>query len=86
MKAAVLVVALAAAQSCDRPPLPPPDGPGTCDTADQNLKKLGGCGFDTSRFLQDCRDTEKAEKTIGKRFPVGCLTVAKDCKEELSCK
>lgn len=85
MKAIFLVVALAA-QSCEGSKLPPPDGAGTCETADKHLKELGGCGFNTARFLGDCRDVEKAEKSIGKRFPVGCLTVAKDCQEELSCK
>jgi hypothetical protein len=85
VKAIFLVVALAA-QSCEHTNLPPPDGPGTCETAAEHLKSLGGCGFDTSKFLAQCHDAENAEKAIGKRFPVGCLTAAKDCKEEMTCK
>jgi hypothetical protein len=85
VKTLFLVVALAA-QSCEGSRLPPPDGPGTCETAAKRLTELGGCGFNASRFLADCHDAEKAEKSIGKRFPVGCLTAARDCKAEIECK
>jgi hypothetical protein len=82
----LFLVAALAAQSCEGSKLPPPDGAGTCETASKHLQELGGCGFDTAKFLGQCHDAENAEKSLGKRFPVGCLTAAKDCKEELACR
>lgn len=69
------------------PPLPPPeDVSGTCETAAENLRKLGGCGLDLARVQADCDDAVKADESVGLRFPVGCLTAAKDCAQARICE
>lgn len=68
------------------PPLPPPSGPGTCQTALATLTGLGGCGVNLDSFLPNCVSAQKAESGLGLRLDVACLTAAKSCQDEKSCR
>lgn len=86
MKALLAAALLSFGCGPQPPPLPPPDGPGDCRTAAENLRELGGCGLEPTRVEQDCRDAAQAEAEVGERFPVGCLTAAQSCAVAQSCK
>lgn len=82
-----LSIALALAGCTIVPPPAPPDVPGaTCETWCAHAAELGGCGLEADRCLQDCRDADKAERSIGRRQPLGCLTAARSCDEAMRCK
>ncbi len=84
MKAILLALLLA---GCVVTPVPvPPDGPGDCVAAGDNLTKLGGCGVDMSTFVADCRIEAANEAAIGAHLPTGCLSAAKTCPEALQCR
>lgn len=68
------------------PVVPPPDGPGTCETACQRLQELGGCGVRVDTCPEDCRAAREAEEGVGVRFPVGCLTAVSSCAEAERCQ
>jgi len=71
------------------PPLPPPDGAGDCSSACQNLESIDpgkGCGMPQPRCEKQCAGASKAEAKEGIRYPVGCLTAAKDCDEAGLCE
>ncbi len=69
------------------PPLPPSPGPGDCASAKANLSTLpDGCGVDLATFESNCRDAERAEKNLGIRFPVHCLSNAADCATARACE
>lgn len=86
----VFMFAAASAVACsagiDAPPLPPPSGPGDCNTACANLQALGGCGVEARRCIDDCRSVTDAEADIGIRYPAGCLTAATSCAEAEVCR
>jgi hypothetical protein len=85
MRFIVLALVLA---SCGPPPpaMPPPDGPGNCASATENLKKLGGCGEDMTTFESNCNDAANAEQSLGVRLPVGCLSNSTTCEETARCE
>jgi hypothetical protein len=68
------------------PPLPPADGPGTCESACANARALGGCGLDLTYCEADCHDASSAEATLRVRFPVDCMSAAKSCEEMRQCR
>jgi hypothetical protein len=69
-----------------RPPLPPPDGPGDCQTAHDNLARLGGCGVELDRFVADCQAATDAEASLGIRFPAGCISASETCDAAMQCR
>ena len=85
-----LIAILICACSSTQRPLPPPDGPGDCHTACENLRKIGGCGIvaeDASAACEDtCDEVSANESADGVRFPVGCLTNATTCAEAELCQ
>jgi hypothetical protein len=85
MRFVVLAFVLA---SCGPPPpqMPPEDGPGNCASATANMKRLGGCGEDMTTFESNCNDAANAERSLGVRLPVGCLTAAITCQEASRCQ
>jgi len=62
-------------------PEPQPHG-GTCESAVENVKKLGGCGMHLDTLLQDCKDEETRSSVP---LPHDCVTEAKDCETFLAC-
>ena len=84
---ALVLIALLAGPSCERPPpLPPADGDGTCETAHVTLYRLGGCGLKLDRYVSNCHDAEKEEAQHGVRHPNTCVTKAPDCPSAFRCK
>lgn len=87
MRTILLVAALVAGCTVTPAPVaPPPDGPGTCETACSHLAELGGCGIENASCLGDCAAESSAESEIGVHFPTGCLTAAASCQEALRCE
>ena len=68
------------------PPVPPPDGPGTCETSAATLTKLGGCGEDLDGWEGRCRDADRSDQQVGLRLPNGCWTASTSCREFLACR
>jgi hypothetical protein len=71
------------------PPLPPADIPGTCEGWCSAIAAAPDkCGVDSAACLDDCRKTVAAEESIGRRFPLGCMTAeAKvSCEEVWKCR
>lgn len=62
-------------------PEPQPHG-GTCESAVENVKKLGGCGMHLDTLLQDCKDEESRSSVP---LPHDCVTEAKTCDVMLAC-
>ncbi len=83
---ALLLAAILAGCAPPHPVAPPDTGPGTCTTAEMNLRELGGCGVDLTTFAVDCAAEHQAEAEIGVRLPVACLTNSKTCEESRRCE
>jgi hypothetical protein len=64
------------------PVVPPQPHGGTCETAYENAKKLGGCGLHLDTLVQDCHDEEDRS---GVPMPHDCVTEATSCEILLSC-
>jgi len=64
------------------PVTPPQPHGGTCESAFENAKKLGGCRMHLDTLLQDCKDEESRS---GVPLPHDCVTEAKDCETFLAC-
>ena len=85
MRAIIVAVALLASPSCERTPdVPPPTGPGTCETACANRARV--FGKEDPRCVPDCADAAKAYEELGRRYPVACQTSAKTKDEFRACK
>jgi hypothetical protein len=88
MRIIIFAALFVACSSCEKPkpPLPPADGDGTCETAKANLEQLGGCGLDLERYVLNCHDAEKEEAEHGVRHPNTCVTTAKSCQRAFECR
>jgi len=68
------------------PVTPPPDGPGSCETAAERLASLGWCGVEPAGWVERCRDEERTQAAQIARLPVGCLSASESCEEAWGCK
>lgn len=81
----IAVLATGCGATLVQPIAPQPRG-GTCESAHAKLAKLGGCGVNLPRFVQDCHDRQIFDASRGRTLNLDCITESETCAVALSCR